>query len=338
VTGGIFEPMRAVTTVGDGTIEVREHPDPRPAPGEVVVRVAGAGVNRADLLQRAGFYPAPPGSPRDIPGMEFAGTVVGHGDGVERPAIGSAVFGIVGGGAQAELVAVPAAHCAPVPAALDLTTMGGVPEAFVTAHDAMCTQARATAGEWVLVHAVASGVGTAALQLAKALGTRVIGTSRSAAKLEQCRSLGLDHGLVPVMAGETLDVAAFAAEITTITGDGVDVVLDLVAGPYVEADIAAAAPGGRIVLIGTLAGGSATLNVLTVMQRRLRLFGTVLRTRTAVEKARATDGFVRDVVPFLADGTIAPVIEAVLPLAQASAAYDRLASDATLGKIILLPG
>jgi putative PIG3 family NAD(P)H quinone oxidoreductase len=328
--------MRAVTTVGDGTIEVREHPDPKPGPGEVLVRVAGAGVNRADLLQRAGFYPAPPGSPPDIPGMEFAGTVVELGDGVDRPAMGSTVFGVVGGGAQAEMVVVPAGQCATVPAGLDLTAMGGVPEAFVTAHDAMCTQAQAAAGEWVLIHAVGSGVGTAALQLAKAIGARVIGTSRSGEKLEQCRPLGLDHGIVPPVSSDgSLDVAALAAEITRLTGGGIDVVIDLVTGSYVDANVAAAAPGGRIVLVGTLAGGSATLQILTVMQRRLRLFGTVLRTRTAAEKAAATDLFSRDVVPFLADGTIAPVIDAVMPLAEASDAYDRLASDTTFGKIVL---
>ena len=328
--------MRAVTTVGDGTIEVREHPDPEPGPGEVLVRVAGAGLNRADLMQRAGFYPAPPGSPPDIPGMELSGTVVAQGDGVTFPAVGASVFGVLGGGGQAELATMPAGQCAIVPAGLDLTAMGGVPEAFLTAHDAMCTQAGALAGEWVLVHAVGSGVGTAALQLAKALGARVVGTSRTRDKLDPCRGLGLDHGIVPPTAPDgTLDVAALAAEIADLTGGGVDVVLDLVAGAYVEADIAASAPGGRIVLIGALAGGQATLQVLTVMQRRLRLFGTVLRPRTNDEKAEATAAFVRDVVPFLADRTIAPVIEAIMPLAQATEAYDLLATDATVGKIIL---
>jgi NADPH2:quinone reductase len=330
--------MRAVTTTGDGTIEVRDHPDPQPGPGEVLVRVAGAGLNRADLMQRAGFYPAPPGAPPDIPGLEFAGTVVGSGDGVERPGVGTAVFGITGGGSQAELLAVAAGQCASVPPGLDLVAMGGVPEAFVTAHDAMCTQAAARAGEWVLIHAVGSGVGTAALQLAKAIGARVVGTSRSPEKLEQCRALGLDHGIVPpTTAGGALDVVALAEEITRVTGGGADVALDLVAGPYVEADIAAAAPCGRIVLIGTLAGGTATLPILAVMQRRLRLFGTMLRMRSVAEKASATSAFVHDVVPFLADGTIAPVIDAIMPLAQASEAYDLLATNATLGKIILRP-
>lgn len=330
--------MRAVTTMGDGTIEVREHPDPQPGPGEVLLRVAGAGLNRADLMQRAGFYPAPPGAPPDIPGLEFSGTVVALGDGVERPGVGTAVFGITGGGGQAELVTVAAGQCAPVPEGLDLVAMGGVPEAFVTAHDAMCTQAAARAGEWVLIHAVGSGVGTAALQLAKAIGASVVGTSRSAEKLEQCRPLGLDHGIVPpTTADGSLDIFALAAEITRVTGGGADVALDLVAGPYVEADIAAAAQCGRIVLIGTLAGGTATLPILAVMQRRLRLFGTMLRMRSVAEKTGATDAFVRDVVPFLADGTIAPVIEAIVPLAEASEAYDLLATDATVGKIILRP-
>jgi NADPH:quinone reductase len=330
--------MRAVTTVGDGTIDVRNHPDPEPLAGEVLVQVAGTGLNRADLMQRAGFYPAPPGSPPDIPGMEFAGTVVALGDGVELPSVGTPVFGIVGGGAQAELLAVPAGQCATVPTGLDLVEMGGVPEAFVTAHDAMCTQAAVAPGEWVLVHAVGSGVGTTALQLAKALGARVVGTSRSAAKLEQCRPLGLDHGIVPPTTDDgSLDVFALAAEITGVTEGGADVVLDLVAGSYVEADVFAAAPGGRIVLIGTLAGGSAMLQILTVMQKRCRIFGTVLRTRTVTEKAHATAAFVRDVVPFLADGMIAPVVEAIVPLADATAAYDLLASDATFGKVILRP-
>jgi putative PIG3 family NAD(P)H quinone oxidoreductase len=330
--------MRAVTTVGDGTIELREHPDPEPGPGEVLVRVAGAGLNRADLLQRAGFYPAPPGSPPDIPGMEFSGTVVGRGPDVREPAVGTQVFGVIGGGGQAELTVVPAGQCATVPDGLDLVAMGGVPETFITAHDAMCTQAAIEPGEWMLVHAVGSGVGTSALQLAKAMGARVIGTSRTANKLDACRPLGLDHGIVPTTTDGVLDVAALLEEVRAVAPSGVDVVLDLVAGAYVEADVAAAAPRGRIVLIGTLAGGQASLPVLTVMQRRLRMFGTVLRPRTREEKAAATDAFVRDVVPWLADRTVAPVVEAVMPLADATAAYDRLATDETIGKIILHAG
>ncbi|HEX4491305.1 MAG TPA: NAD(P)H-quinone oxidoreductase [Acidimicrobiia bacterium] len=328
--------MRAVTTVGENRIEVREHPDPEPGPGEVLVRVAGAGLNRADLMQRAGFYPAPPGSPPDIPGLEFSGTVEALGADVDGPAVGTRVFGVTGGGGQAELAVVPAGQCALVPDGLDLVAMGGVPETFVTAHDAMCTQAAIARHEWMLVHAVGSGVGTSALQLAKAFGARVIGTSRTADKIEACRPLGLDHGIVaPSTADGALDVVALVDAIRAVAPDGVDVTLDLVAGAYAEANVGAAAAGGRIVLIGTLAGGNANLSILTVMQRRLRLFGTVLRPRPRAEKAAATDAFVRDVVPLLAAKTVAPVVEAVMPLADATAAYDRLATDATIGKIIL---
>ncbi len=328
--------MRAVTTTGEHGVEVREHPTPEPGPGEVRIRVHGAGLNRADLIQRMGLYPAPPGSPPDSPGLEFAGIVEALGDGVVALAVGTAVFGIAGGGGQAEQLVVPAEHCARIPAGLDPVTMGGVPEAFVTAHDAMVTRARVRAGEWVLVHAVGSGVGTAALQLAKALGARVIGTARTADKLARCRALGLDVGIVPPRTPDgALDVFGLAEQIRAATGTGVDVTLDLVGGDYVAADVAAAAPGGRIVLIGTLAGGRTDLQILPVMQRRLELHGTVLRPRTRAEKAAATDAFVADVVPLLAAGTIVPVIEDRIPLADASAAYDRLAADATFGKLVL---
>src|SRR5947209_1987995 len=174
-------------------LSVADRPLPSPPPGYALVRVHGAGLNRADLAQRAGHYPAPPGAPADIPGMEFAGQVeaLGADPGAGAPAVGDAVFGIVGGGAQAEYVVVHASHCAPVPLGLDLVAMGGVPEVFITAHDAMVTQAQTLAGEWVLVHAVGSGVGTAALQLARAIGARVVGTARTPTKLERCRALGL---------------------------------------------------------------------------------------------------------------------------------------------------
>jgi NADPH:quinone reductase-like Zn-dependent oxidoreductase len=175
--------MRALTITDDSELRVEERPDPAPGPGEVLVRVHGAGLNRADLVQLAGFYAAPPGSPPDIPGLEFGGVVAALGPGVERPAVGERVFGIAGGGGQAELVAVPAEHCATVPASLDLVTAGGVPEVFVTAHDAMVTQAAIATGETMLVHAVGSGVGTAAVQLAKAMGCTVVGTALTVDKL-----------------------------------------------------------------------------------------------------------------------------------------------------------
>lgn len=332
--------MRAVTTIGDDRVATIDHPLPEPGEGEVRVRVHGAGLNRADLLQRAGLYPPPAGSPADIPGLEFSGAIDALGPAVRDRSIGEAVFGIAGGGGQAEALVVPADHCAPVPHALadgdTLVTMGGVPEAFVTAHDAMISRARAQPGEWILVHAVGSGVGTAALQLAKAWGCYVVGTARTAEKLDRCTALGLDAAIVPPRAADgTLDVAAFAEAIRDATGGGAHVTLDLVGGDYVTAEVLAAAPRGRVVFIGTLAGGQANLPVLAVMQRRLDLHGTVLRTRDRAEKSAATAAFVRDVVPHLANGSIVPVIDRIVALDDASSAYERLASDETFGKVVL---
>jgi NADPH2:quinone reductase len=323
------------TTFTDGKIVVEERPDPEPHDDHVVVRVQGAGINRADLLQLAGNYPVPPGSPPDIPGLEFAGVVEWIGPQATGVGVGDRVFGVTGGGAQAERVAVPAAQCAPVPEGLDLVTMGGAPEAFVTAHDAMVTKANLQAGEWVLVHAVGSGVGTAALQLATALGAQVIGTARTESKLERCRTLGLVHAIVPSQKDGELDADALAWSIVELTEGGPHVTVDLAGGRYVEADVSAAALLGRIVLVGAIAGTSATLPIHIIMAKRLTIIGTVLRARSAHEKAEATAGFVRDVVPLLADGRVAPVVDEVIPLDRAADAYELVASDATFGKVIL---
>jgi putative PIG3 family NAD(P)H quinone oxidoreductase len=323
------------TTFTDGKIVVEERPDPEPHDDHVVVRVHGAGINRADLLQLAGNYPVPPGSPPDIPGLEFAGVVESIGPKATGVAVGDRVFGVTGGGAQAELVAVPVAQCAPVPDGLDLVTMGGAPEAFLTAHDAMVTKANLQAGEWVLVHAVGSGVGTAALQLATALGARVIGTARTESKLERCQALGLVHAIVPPQKDGELDADALAWSIIELTEGGAHVTVDLAGGRYVEADVAAAALLGRIVLVGAIAGPRATLPIHIIMAKRLTIIGTVLRARSAPEKAEATAGFVRDVVPLLADGRIAPIVDEVIPLDRAADAYELVASDATFGKVIL---
>jgi NADPH:quinone reductase len=213
--------------------------------------------------------------------------------------------------------------------------MGGIPEVFITAHDAMVARANCQPGEWMLVHAAGSGVGTAAIQLAKSLGAQVIGTARTAEKLERCRALGLDAGVVPVRAGDDLDTGATVAAIFDATQRGIDVTLDLVGGRYVEVDVDAAAVLGRIVLIGALAGPYARLSVVGAMGKRLTIAGTVLRARSVQEKAEATAAFTRDVVPLLAAGTVGPVIDHVLPLGAAEAAYDLLASDTTFGKVIL---
>jgi NADPH:quinone reductase len=322
-------------TINEGRVEVAERPDPEARDDLVVVRVHGAGLNRADLMQLAGNYPAPPGSPPDIPGMEFAGVVEAVGPEAAGVEVGARVFGIVGGGAQAEYVAVPAGQCAAVPDGLDLITMGGAPEAFVTAHDALVSHAHVQPAEWVLIHAIGSGVGTAALQLAIALGARVIGTARTDSKLERCRALGLAHGLVPKLDDGQLDADALAWAVIEATDGGAHVTVDLVGGRYVEADVAAATVQGRIVLVGAMAGARATLPILAVMGKRLTIIGTVLRGRNALEKAAATDGFVRDVVPLLADGRLAPIVETVMPLDRVADAYDLVASDATFGKVIL---
>jgi putative PIG3 family NAD(P)H quinone oxidoreductase len=317
--------------IADHRLAVETRPDPEPDRGEVLVRVHGAGLNRADLVQRAGFYPAPPGIPPDIPGLEFAGEVIGLGAGVDNPELGARVFGLVGGGGQAELVTVPASHCVRVPDGLDLVDAGGVPEAFITAHDAMFTQAATTPGEVVLVHAAGSGVGTAAVQLADAAGCVVVGTSRTVAKLDRCRSLGLDHAVV---APRELDPVALADAITADAGP-VDVTIDLVGGPYLVTDVRAANRLGRIVVVASQAGGRADLEIGALMGKRLRIHGTVLRARSVAEKTAATDGFAADVLPLLTDGTVAPVVARTLPLERADEAYDLLAADAVFGKVIL---
>jgi putative PIG3 family NAD(P)H quinone oxidoreductase len=323
--------MRAVVFPGDGTIAIEERPSPEPKPGEVQVQVRGAGLNRADLMQRLGFYPAPPGVPPDIPGMEFSGTITALGEGVSGLATGDRVFGIVGGGAQAEELVVPAVHCARVPERLDLVDAGGIPEVFVTAHDAMRTRARLQPGEHVLVHAVGSGVGTAVLQLAHAFGCTVTGTARTQAKLDQARELGLDHG---VRAASPLDVDALAAAVTA-AGGAPNVIVDLVGGPYVAVDLECAAIWGRIVIVGTLAGGSADLLLLKLMGKRLALHGTVLRARSTAEKAAATAAFVDEVLPLLESGRLEPIVDRVFALEEAADAYALVESDATFGKVIL---
>jgi NADPH:quinone reductase len=286
------------------------------------VRIAGAGVNRADLLQRAGRYPPPPGWPEDVPGLEQAGTVVAVGPWVRSLAEGDRVFGILGGGGHATHVLTREWLCAPVPEGLDLVEAGGVPEVFFTAHDALWVQARLRPGERVLIHGVGGGVGVAAVQLARALGASTVGTSRTESKLERAGALGLDEGL---LAGDGM-----AERIGMV-----DVVLDLVGGNYLATDLAVCDTRGRIVIVGLLGGSTAKLDLGLLMRRRMTLIGTVLRRRPEHEKAAATVRFTREVVPLLAAGRLRPVTERVFPLAQANQAYDYLASNESFGKVIL---
>jgi len=323
--------MRALVIHEGGRLVIEDRPVPEPGAEQVLVRVHGAGINRADLLQRAGRYPAPPGAPPDIPGLEFAGVVEAVGSAVASPGPGDRVMGIVAGGGQAEYLTTAAAHCARVPGTLDLVEAGGIPEAFITAHDAMVVQGELMAGQRVLVHAVASGVGTAALQLARCLGATVAGTSRSKDKLDRAAELGLDH---PVLAPPGFDPAALAAEITAVAGP-IDVTLDLLGGPYLGVDVAAAGPKGRIIIVGLIAGARAELDIGALLRKRLVVRGTVLRSRPSNEKAEATHLFSGQVLPLLARAVIRPVIDAVVPLAEAERGYDLVAADGTFGKVVL---
>jgi len=324
--------MRAIVIREPGgpeVLELRDVPSPEPSRGEVRVRVRGTAVNRADILQRLGLYPAPPGSPTDIPGLEIAGEVDLVGEGVTHLARGDRVFGIVGGGGYAEQIVVHARALARVPSGMGLTDAAAIPEAFITAWDAMIGQARLTAGETVLVHAAGSGVGTAALQIARAVGARVIGTARTPEKVGRARELGLGEAIV-VQGG------VFADEVLARTaGRGVDVVVELVGGGYVSEDIACIAPGGRIVIVGAMAGARAEVDLAALMRKRAELRGTVLRSRPIEEKILATRALERHMVPLFAAGALRPVIDRVLPLAQAAEAHRLVQTNDTFGKVVL---
>jgi NADPH:quinone reductase len=324
--------MRAVVITRPGgpeVLELRDEPVPEPAAAQVRVRVHATAVNRADLLQRAGRYPAPAGSPAHIPGLEYAGIVDRVGRDVSRWRGGERVMGLVGGGSYAEYVVAHEDEAVAVPDALTLTQAAAVPEAFITAHDALFTQMRITAGETLLIHAVGSGVGTAALQLARAAGVRVLGTQRSEWKLEMATSLGLDVAI------HTPDGDFVAAVLRESDGRGVEGVLDLVGGDYLGGDLKALAVRGRILLVGLVAGARHDLDLRALLSRRATLIGTVLRARSLQEKVAATRAFAADVLPLLAARTVVPVIDEVLPLADAARAHELVAGNRNFGKIVL---
>ena len=327
--------MKAVKITIHGGVEgldIGDVPTPdTPAADRVRVRTYAAGLNRADLLQLLGRYPAPQGYPQDIPGLEFAGEVESVGPDVGKWKIGQRVFGITAGGAQAEYVVVPENHLAEIPACLNWHEAAAVPEVFITAHDAVFTQAGLQLGETLLVHAAGSGVGTAAVQLAHAGGAKVMGTSRTAEKLEQAGRLGLDQSLV---VGENPALISKAVREWT-KERGVDVILDLVGANYFEANLNSLAAQGRIILVGTTSGEQATLNLSTAMTRRLTIIGTVLRARSKEEKATAVRLFANQVVPLLAAGAVKPVIDRVYQLNDVREAYSRLKSNESFGKVVL---
>ena len=326
--------MRAARITKPGGPEVLEMGDvecPEPGTGEVLVRVRASALNRADLLQREGRYPAPQGWPQDIPGMEIAGEVVLRGPGTSLWREGSRVFGIVGGGANAEYIVTNERTLAEIPTNLSWSEAAAVPEAFITAHDALVSQAAVHPSDHVLIHAVGSGVGLAALQLARAAGAVPIGDARTADKIDRARLLGLEHGIS--VASDPSVVAKRVQEITG--GKGAEIVLDLVGGPYTPVSIAAAAVKGRIILIGTMAGREASLALGVILGKRLTLRGTVLRARPLEEKIMVTRAFAAQVVPLLAREVVRPVIDTVFPLDEIAAAHRHLESNATFGKVVI---
>jgi NADPH2:quinone reductase len=310
--------MRAVT-VREQEIVIEEHADPTPGAGEVLVRVRAAGLNGADMMQRRGLYPAPPGSPQDIPGLELAGEVAALGDGAERFAVGERVMAIVGGGAQAELAVVHERQLMPVPDTLDWVAAGGLPEVFTTAHDAVFVQAGLRAGERLLVHGGAGGVGTAAIQLGRAAGARVTATVRSEPLREQVAELGAN---------------AIAPEGFSEHG-AFDVILELVGAPNLGENLQALATGGRITVIGVSAGAKAELNLLALMGKRARIHGSTLRARPLEEKASSARLLEHEVLPLFDTGALRVPIAETFPLERAAVAYERFAAGGKLGKIVL---
>ncbi len=313
--------MRAVT-IKDGNLSVEDHPDPTAGEGEVLVAVMAAGLNGADMMQRRGLYPAPPGVPPDIPGLEFAGEVVQCGPGATRFAEGDRVMAIVAGGGQAELVVAHERMLMSVPENLSWNEAGGVPETFTTAHDGVFTQAGLKPGERLLVHGGAGGVGTAAIQLARASGARVTATVRNRDHHEAVRALGAN-----VISHEGF-----------VEHGPFDVILELVGAPNLPADLEALALWGRIMVIGISAGAKAELNLGLAMQRRARIYNSTLRPRPLEEKAATARAMERSVLPLLESGAVHVPIAATYTLEDAPAAYERFDEGRKLGKIVLTMG
>lgn len=313
--------MRAAT-IADDQISVQEHPDPEPGQGEVLVRVKAAGLNGADMLQLRGLYPAPPGSPADIPGLELAGEVAALGPGAERFEVGDRVMGIVGGGGQAELAVVHERQLMPVPDALDWVAAGGFPEVFTTAHDAVFTQAGLHPGERLLVHGGAGGVGTAAIQLAAAAGADVTATVRDESKRDAVEDLG----------AAAIDPEGFADR------GPFDVILELVGAPNLGDNLKALRTGGRIAVIGIGAGAKGELNLGLVMGKRAKIMGSTLRARPLEEKALTARAVEQRVLPLVKRGDVRVPVADAFPLDRVAEAYERFQAGGKLGKIVVEVG
>ncbi len=310
--------MHSVTILHDELVWA-ERPDPEPGVGEILVAVRAAGVNGADLLQRRGLYPAPSGSPADIPGLEAAGEVVALGPDASRFALGDRVMAVVGGGGQAERLVVHERAAMPVPDGISWEQAGGLPEVFMTAHDALFTQAGLAMGERICIHGAAGGVGTAAVQLAVTAGASTVATVRDPARRSDVESLG----------AKAVDPEGFADH------GPFDVILELIGGPNLDADVKALATDGRVVVIGVGAGAKGQVNLLALMGARGRILASTLRARPLEGKAMAARAMERHVLPHFADGTLTVPVEATYPMAEAAAAYERFAAGGKFGKIVL---
>jgi NADPH:quinone reductase len=324
--------MRAIIITKPGGPEVLEEQDrplPPPGLGQVRVRVRASALNRADIHQRRGVYPAPPGAPPDIAGMEYAGEVDALGPSTSLWQVGARVMGLVGGGGHAEYLCVHEREAISVASNLSWEEAAAIPEAFLTAYDALVRQLDVRAGERLLIHAVGSGVGTAAVQVARAAGLTVLGTSRSAAKLERAKEMGLDVGIDTSSDGWPTRVDEATA------GKGVNVILDLVGGSYLPASIRALAPRGRLILVGLTAGRSAELDLGMVLNKRVHIVGTMLRSRSLEEKISLAREFSERMLPLFESGALRPVIDRVFSFKEVRDAHRHMESDSNFGKIVL---
>jgi putative PIG3 family NAD(P)H quinone oxidoreductase len=326
--------MRAVRIEEPGSargLRLVELPDPVPGPGEIQVEVHATALNRADWLQILGKYPVPPGTPTDLPGLEYAGTVRTTGARTLRFRPGERVMGLVPGAAFAERLVTHEREAVPVPEPVSLDEAAAIPEAFFTAFDALMLQGRLGAGERVLIHAVASGVGTAAAQVVHAAGATTIGTSRNAAKLERAEAL---VPFTPLLVGG--DTPRFAERVLELTGGaGVDLVLDLVGGRYTAESLACLSPRGRMMLVGTVDGVKSELDLRLVLGKRAQITGTVLRARPLEERMALARAVERHVLPLFARRAYRPVVDRVLPVDQVTEAFEHLVADRNVGKIVL---
>jgi NADPH:quinone reductase len=324
--------MKAIVVTKSGGPEVlqwQDVPDPRAQRGEVRVKVMATAVNRADVIQRKGNYPAPPGVPQDILGLEFAGVVVDVGEDVVGMKPGDRVFGLVPGGSYAEFVVVHHRTIARIPENLNFVEAAAIPEAFVTAYDAIVSQGNLRSGDWVLIHAVGSGVGTAAVQICRALGARSVGTSRTKDKIDRAMELGLNRGIV-------MEKGDFSAEVKTIVGEqGVNVILELVGGDYVAEDLECIASQGRLILVGLLAGAKVDMNLGLLLRKRAMIKGTSLRARPLEEKIVAGQLLANNIVPLLESGALKPIIDRTFPLADAANAHEFMEKNDSFGKVVL---